>query len=158
MNSCYTTISLRSSFGLLCGLLIASAQAQQQPSIQETVTFFYYEDITAAAHFYEETLGFEKTMSEDWVKIYRISPSSSVGLVQEQHGFHNAADDKPVMLSIVTDDVNSWFTLLADSDVRVLKPLPKQIVEVDSSSPPIRGFVVEDPGGYTIEFFSWLND
>ena len=31
----------------------------------------------------------------------------------------------------------------------VLKPI------ADSSTNPIRAFLIEDPGGYTIEFFSW---
>lgn len=134
---------------------IGGHTAGRPASMEETVTFFYYEDLAAQVPFYEDLLGLEKTMDEDWVKIYRITPTSSVGLVLQGRGFHAVSADKPAMLSIVTDDVDAWYRRLVDADVRVRSELPPPAAGQESGKAPVRGFVVEDPGGYTIEFFSW---
>jgi predicted enzyme related to lactoylglutathione lyase len=123
--------------------------------MDETITFFYYEDIEAQIPFYENLLGLEKTMDEDWVKIYRITTSSSVGIVQQGHGYHDVSADKPAMLSIVTENVDAWYERLVEAEVHVLKELPVLGNDKESGHAPVRGFLVEDPGGYTIEFFSW---
>jgi hypothetical protein len=133
------------------------AGTPEPASMDETVTFFYYEDIGPAAEFYGEVLQLQKSMDEDWVKIYRISATSSVGIVLESRGFHSVSKDKPVMLSIVTGDVDAWYERLTGYDTVVVSPLPAPGETDDPEDPPVRGFVVEDPGGYTIEFFTWLS-
>lgn len=136
---------------LSCGL----TGAQQPASIDGTITFFYYEDLEPLVPFYESLLGLEKTMDEDWVKIYRVTATSSVGLVKQGHGFHDVSADKPAMLSMITGDVDAWYKRLVAADVRVLKELPPPGSSTGPDRAPVRGFLVEDPGGYTIEFFSW---
>ena len=123
--------------------------------IDATVTFFYYKDLDAAARFYSDVLGLKATTDMGWVKIFQVSATSSVGLVQDGRGFHAVADDKPAMLSIVTDDVDAWYQELVDAGVPILKDLPPAESELDPNPAPVRGFVAEDPGGYTIEFFTW---
>jgi catechol 2,3-dioxygenase-like lactoylglutathione lyase family enzyme len=137
--------------------LLTTGVAGAQPviSMDETITFFYYEDLQAQVPFYEDLLGLEKTMDMGWVKIYRITPSSSVGLVLQGHGAHEVSADKPAMLSIVTGDVDAWYERLVAADVRVLKELPAPASASNSERAPVRSFLVEDPGGYTIEFFTW---
>ena len=143
----------------LIWLLLASgapaADLPRRASMDETITFFYYKNLAAAETFYAELLGLEKTMDEDWVKIFRITGTSSVGLVQDGKGFHAVADDKPAMLSIVTDDVDSWYRLLSDSGVVMRSELRPADQGPAPGRAPVRGFVAEDPGGYTVEFFSW---
>lgn len=123
---------------------------QQLPPIDSQVVFLYYADLDAAAAFYGDTLGLEKTFDEGWVKIYATSETSFVGLVDEQRGSHRASEDKPVMLSLVTADVDAWHERLRERGVRILSE------PADSTSVPVRAFLVEDPGGYTVEFFQWL--
>lgn len=123
--------------------------------MNETITFFYYEDIDAVAPFYDQILRLERTMDEDWVKIFRITATSSVGLVQEGRGFHSVSEAKPAMLSIVTDDVDHWYEVLVASNAVIRSKLRPADDDADSSGAPVRGFVIEDPGGYTLEFFSW---
>jgi hypothetical protein len=58
-------------------------------------------------------------------------------------------DQNSVMLSLVTSEVDAWFDRLQHTaDVVVLKEI--------GDSGPIRHFLIEDPGGYTVEFFEWL--
>ena len=91
----------------------------------------------------------EKTYDANRARIYRTSASSYVGLVEQGSGYHEASDDKPVMLSLVTDALDEWYKKLVAADVTVLSEL------ADSSRAPVRAFMVEDPGGYTVEFFQW---
>jgi hypothetical protein len=112
----------------------------------------YYKDISLVVPFYEETLGLARTYNDDWVKIYQITPTSSVALVQEGEGsFHRAQAENAVMLSIVTEQVDDWYRRLKrDEGIKFLKDI------YNNEHAPIRAFLVEDPGGYSIEFFQWL--
>ncbi len=111
--------------------------------------------INEAAPFYAQLLGLPITMDAEWVKIYRITETSSVGLVQQGHGFHEVAKDKPAMLSMVVSDVDAWYEKLQLAGATILKVLPAADADAVEGSAPVRGFVAQDPGGYTIEFFTW---
>ena len=53
------------------------------------------------------------------------------------------------MVSLVTDEVDAWYDRLRGrDDVVFLKHI--------GDGGGIRSFMLEDPGGYTIEFFQWL--
>jgi len=129
--------------------------AGDAPGVSGTVTFFYYKDLDAQVPFYEGVLQLTASMNEDWVKIYPITETASVGLVLDGRGYHRVAADKPAMLSIVTDDVDAWYERIRQSGVPVLRELPPRTEQPGVGGAPVRGFMVEDPGGYTIEFFSW---
>ncbi|MFQ5742292.1 MAG: VOC family protein [Acidobacteriota bacterium] len=136
---------------LLCVILVGAVPGFHgaPPSIDSQVVFLYYRDINAAADFYGRTLGLEQTFDRGWVKIYETSASSYVGLVDEARGMHQVAESKPVMLSIVTTEVDAWHRYLEAEGVPISSGLN------DSADAPIRSFVVKDPGGYTVEFFQW---
>jgi catechol 2,3-dioxygenase-like lactoylglutathione lyase family enzyme len=149
------TVSFATLSALVLVVASAVADVAPRPSTDETITFFYYDDLDAAAAFYEELLGLEKTMDEGWVRIFRITPTSSVGLVLNGRGFHAVSEDKPAMLSIVTDDVDAWYRRLGEAGVTLRTELRPAGQEPEEGRAPVRGFVAEDPGGYTVEFFSW---
>ncbi|MGI9203093.1 MAG: VOC family protein, partial [Woeseiaceae bacterium] len=120
------------------------------PSLTSQVTMFYYKDIEPAAYFYGELLGLEKTFDLTWVKFYKTGPASTVGLVTEgDGGWHKVQDTNAVMLSLVTEEVDAWYERLRDKeDLTILKEI--------GDGGPVRSFLLEDPGGYTVEFFEWL--
>ncbi len=133
--------------------LVAEESTIQLPSIKENTLMFYYKDLAVVVPFYEKTLGLTKTFDETWVKIFQLTPSSSIGLVQEgETSFHRAQADNAVMLSIVTEDVDAWYQRLKQTEGIVFL---KEIY--NNKNVPIRAFLVEDPGGYSIEFFQWLD-
>ena len=145
---------------LVCGygLFLAIGEAESnrpeesvagQRNISEQVVFLYYSDLDKAGHFYESVMGFEKTYELEWVKIYSTNQGAAVGIVDEKKGFLREAQEKPVMLSWVTDDVDGWHRYLKDKGVEI-KTEPK-----DTAETGIRSFIFLDPGGYTLEFFSW---
>ncbi|HEX2139158.1 MAG TPA: VOC family protein [Woeseiaceae bacterium] len=130
-----------------------TAGGKAPPSIDSQIIMLYYDEISDAAHFYEHVLNLPKTLDEEWVKIYQVTDSSSVGVVKAGRGAYHATQERnAVMLSLVTTDVDGWYRRLRQNDrVSFLKDIR------DSENVPIRSFLVEDPGGYTVEFFQWLN-
>jgi len=114
------------------------------------VVMFYYKDLSEADYFYGNLLGFKKTLDLDWVKFYQTSGSGTVGLVAEGEGaWHKVQEKNSVMLSIVTSEVDAWYAALKQKDeISFLKEI--------GDGGPVRSFLMEDPGGYTVEFFQWL--
>jgi predicted enzyme related to lactoylglutathione lyase len=81
--------------------------------IQAGITFFYYRDLPAAQKFYEDVLGLRMMVDQGFCKIYQVSPTSFVGLVDEKQGSHSASETKSVTLSFVTKEIDEWYEYLA---------------------------------------------
>lgn len=133
---------------------IAGRQAAPDlPPFASEVTFLYFNDVDKASAFYGETLRLKKTFDAGWVRIFTISPSSSVALVDAAKGAHRASDDKPVTLAMVVSDpkdVDRWYDYLKTRGVSIHMP------PFDAPSVGVREFRFTDPEGYTLEIFSWL--
>jgi lactoylglutathione lyase len=117
----------------------------QPPVAEGAITFFYYDDLAKAAEFYEKVMGFQLVQDQRWAKIYRINDSSYVGCVDGSVGYHKPSDDKPVMLTVVVDDPDAWYTHLREHGVETLNE-PHDDEELN-----LRIFLLEDPEGYVIE-------
>lgn len=143
---------------LVCVLApLARAQAPAPPTappgrFQAGITWLYYRDLPAAMRFYERVMGLTLTVDQGWAKVYQVSPTSFVGLVDETRGMHRASDTKPVALAFVTDRVDDWHRWLVSQGVKVRGE------SKDSANLPIRGFVAIDPEGYTLEFETFRDD
>jgi predicted enzyme related to lactoylglutathione lyase len=120
----------------------------------EHYTMLYYSDLGPADWFYGELLRLERSYEDDWVRLYRTTASSYVGVVREGPGaFHRARPDNAVMVSLVTADVDAVYARVREHPgVEVVTPLH------DHDGAPIRAFILRDPGGYTVEVFEWLSD
>jgi catechol 2,3-dioxygenase-like lactoylglutathione lyase family enzyme len=131
---------------------VSIAWAQERPPISEQVTFLYYDNLDEAQAFYSDVLGLELAFDLDWVKIFRLSPTSSVGLVNASGGAHRPSDAKPVMVSMVVapEDVDPWHAYLKAKGVDVGEG-PK-----NGADGHVRAFGFKDPAGYTLEVFAWL--
>jgi extradiol dioxygenase family protein len=146
----FTTRAVTTKLELRTASEMTKTCLPRPPSISSQTTMFYYNDIGPAAHFYGEVLGLENTLDWSWVKFYRTGPASSVGLVTEgDGGWHKVQEKNSVMLSLVTEEIDAWYDRLdGRDDVTILKDI--------GDGGPIRSFLLEDPGGYTVEFFQWL--
>lgn len=127
---------------------MAEAGADALP-VSAQVTFFYYKDLAPPEHFYGETLGFRKTFDKGWVKFFQLTDHSFVGLVDEARGHHKALDQKSVMLSMETPDLEDWYERLKTRGI-ALQSHPDFAAAAEKM---ITGFMLSDPGGYTVEFF-----
>ena len=127
-----------------------STNVLKEMPINSQVTMFYYKNISKAKNFYGETLGLEKTLDWGWVAFYQTSPSAFVGLVTEgPNSYHKAKKNNSVMLSLITDDLELSFSQLTkNQSLKILKNI--------GENGPVKSFLLEDPGGYTVEFFQWL--
>src|SRR5262245_8003737 len=114
------------------------------------ITFTYYRDLAQAADFYGRILGFELVLDQDFAKVYQIAKGAFVGLVDGEKGTLKASETKPVMISIVTDDVVQWHTHLVAQGVPIFRPLK------DHPALGLRGFMALDPEGYVLEFEQFM--
>jgi catechol 2,3-dioxygenase-like lactoylglutathione lyase family enzyme len=117
--------------------------------IEGMITFTYYYDIEKAAEFYHKILGFEEVMNRDWVKIYRVGNDSHIGIVNAEKGFLKPKAEKPVMLSVLVDNVEFWYKMLEEKKIKTNNP-PRKEGDID-----MRGFLTWDPEGYVIEFLTF---
>jgi catechol 2,3-dioxygenase-like lactoylglutathione lyase family enzyme len=119
-------------------------------SIQANLVFFYYPDLEEAEKFYGNLLGFEKVLDYGFARIFQMSSSTFIGLVDETKGMHDPSEPKSVTLSFATNEIDQWYRYLTEGGVPMHRPLS------DSSRIPIRGFVALDPAGYFLEFETFL--
>ena len=117
--------------------------------IDGMITFTYYKDIEKAAKFYRETLELPEVMNHDWVKIYKAGENSHIGIVNAEKGYLKPQNEKPVMLTIIVKDVDTWHKTLTDKGVKTNHP-PEKSQDLD-----MRGFLTWDPEGYVIEFLTF---
>jgi predicted enzyme related to lactoylglutathione lyase len=120
--------------------------------LQANITFLYYRDIPRAQRFYEDVLGLALTVDQGYSKIYRVSATSYVGLVDQAQGLHRSSEQKPVTLSFVTADVDAWYAYLRGKGVEMVHEL------ANGTRQPTRGFVARDPEGYYLEFETFRDD
>jgi len=146
----FTTRAVTTGLDLVTGHEDMETCTPMTPPIDSQVTMFYYKDIGPATHFYGDILGLEETLDWSWIRFFRTGPSSFVGLVTEgDRAWHKVQPSNAVMLSLVTDDVDAWQARLGGrDDVKFLKSV--------GGSDAVRSLLIEDPGGYTVEFFQWL--
>jgi Glyoxalase/Bleomycin resistance protein/Dioxygenase superfamily len=131
----------------------AGHQAVAEGGLTGQVTFLYYKDLAAPRKFYAEELGLVPYLDTEWVVLFHTASGATLGIVKVPNGHLSASMKRAaVMVSLVTDDVAAWYRKLSqDPNVHIVKAL------YDHPAVPIRAFEVEDPAGYPIEFFQWLD-
>lgn len=121
------------------------------PQVSGQVTFFYYKDLAEPRRFYSELLGVKPYYEKEWVSLFRTASGATVGLVKTGSDSPAANRRAAVMLSIVTDDIAAWHSRLkGNSRFHILKG------PYDHPQVPIRAIEMEDPAGYPVEVFQWL--
>ena len=110
------------------------------------ITFIYYRDLQKGVDFYQHTLGFTLAIDQGWCKIYQISASGYLGIVDERQGMQNWHADKTVQVCIRVPEVMPWYEYCAGLDLQNLRG-PFVLDEIK-----IKAFVFDDPEGYQVEF------
>ncbi len=141
------------ALGLVVYLVLLSpvyASPPTQPSIANTVPFFYYNNLDEAADWYEKKLGFNKVTVEDWVVIFEITDTSYIGLVNATGGSLQPTEEKGALLSIETAELESWYEKLNAVDgINMIHGIEK------NDNGLIEEIRMTDPGGSIVEFFRW---
>ena len=118
--------------------------------IEGQITFTYYNDLEAAARFYGDLMGFELVIDVEFAKVYKVYDSTHVGIVDGNLGSIKATDDKPVMISFIVDDIESWHGYLKDKGVDVFQP-PKEAAYLK-----MKTMLFRDTEGYVLEILEFL--
>ncbi len=120
----------------------------EHSATEKLITFLYYADLPRAIAFYEDVLGLKLAIDQGWSKIYEVTSSGYIGLVDEARGSHRANPVKPVQICLRVADVNAWHSYLVGQGVAITKE-PRDVPALE-----IRVFVFNDPEGYQIEIQS----
>ena len=123
-----------------------------------TVLWTYYRDMEGIQRFYEDKLGLTLLVDQGWAKIYQTSPSGFIGLVDETRGMHSFSERKAVTVSFFTDDLRGWFDYVKETGAFELRT--DELYEEgpqDEEGPRVLTFVGYDPGGYYLEFDTFLS-
>lgn len=137
----------------VASLMPLNAADGENPSIASSVPFFYYSDLSAAADWYENKLGFRRVTNEDWVVIFELTPSAYLGLVNASGGSLQPSENKGTLLSIETSELEKWWDKLKDTEgIDMIHGIE------DGAAGMIQEFRMHDPEGYIIEFFRWHKD
>jgi lactoylglutathione lyase len=118
--------------------------------VEGLITFTYYNELDKAADFYGKIMGFELVIDVDFAKVYKVSGSSHIGIVDGKKGFLRAKEDKPVMISFVVEDIDAWYEHLLGKGVEIFQP-PKE-----ASYLRMKTLLLRDPEGYVVEILEFL--
>lgn len=149
----FRRIAMAALFLLFVTTATVTASDKKALEITAGVPFFYYSDLEAAADWYQHKLGLEALVDKEWVVILRLTDSSYIGLVNATGGSLAPTENKGVLLSIETQDLEGWWDRLKDIEgINMIHG-----IEVGGGG-MIEEFRMTDPGGYIVEFYRWLPD
>jgi len=112
--------------------------------ISMQISWVYTQDLDSTAEFYADALGLECIRDEGAARIFATAASAAIGVCC---AFENrVVEPKGGMISIVTDDVDTWYRRLVEKGITVAGP-PHRLEQFG-----IYTFFVTDPNGYVIEF------
>ena len=121
-------------------------------TITATVLWLYYDVLSPIQQFYERALGVRMIVDQGWAKVYPTSPTGFIGFVDGARGLHEATEQKGVTVSFFTDDIEAWFERM-----RGQAEFEFRTEELGDESGRVRTFVGYDPGGYFLEWDTFLD-
>ena len=110
-------------------------------SFDSIITFLPTRDLAQTAQFYEEVLKLELALDQTRCRIYRVAASGFLGFCLKDE----VTPQDGVMLTLVTEEVDHWQSLMAEHDVPIEKG------PVFNPDFQIYQMFLRDPNGYLIE-------
>jgi catechol 2,3-dioxygenase-like lactoylglutathione lyase family enzyme len=131
--------------------VVPSVQEKSLPkdlSIHSTITWLYHKDILAMQNFYQNVFGLEMVADQGWTKIFKVSNTSFLAIVDERRGMHSYTEKKAVNVGFIIDDLEGWFEYAEDNKIF-------NLFEDELGVGPetrYKSFVGFCPEGYFLEF------
>jgi len=144
--------------GSACALPPANAEQPAPPAaapVKGQMTFLYYNDLPRAAAFYERLLGTPPQDTPAWVRLFDLTDTATLGLVNAKDGTLRPSDTKPVMVTVVVDGVaavDSWYDRVRAQGIAISEE--RKTTRLDDRR-SIHAFIFKDPEGYAIEILTW---
>lgn len=111
------------------------------PLFDQQITFLYTSDLDATARFYEDILGLPLALDQGDCRIYRVSRDGLLGFCQRL----SAPQPVGVIVTLVTQDVDGWYELLAGRGAPFERP------PAHNPTYGIYHCFLRDPNGYLLE-------
>lgn len=130
---------------------IQSASQNNLPdglTIHSSITWLYHKDILAMQKFYENVFGLEMVADQGWTKIFRVSKTGFLAIVDEKRGMHSYTEKKAVNVGFIIEDLEGWYAYAREN--RLLDLYEDEL----GVGPETRykAFVGFCPEGYFLEF------
>ncbi len=119
--------------------------------VHATVFWLYYDELEPNQRFWEQLFDVDLLVDQGWAKVYPISETGYVGLVDGSRGLHAATDDKAVTLSFLTEDVRGWLERVEALGLEL------RTGEIGNESDLVETLVAYDPTGYFLEWDNFLD-
>ena len=97
----------------------------EHPKISQHITFIYTQNLEQAAHFYEEIFALQLWRDQKTCRIYHLTGESYLGICQrgdDAKGTVNEGQQNNVIITIVCDEVDQWYTFLTTKGIVFDKP------------------------------------
>ena len=124
------------------------------PTINQQITFLYTTNLEKSATFYENVLGLSLWVDQGTCRIYQTAGSAYIGICQTGNsakGKVPMGEQTNIIFTIVTEEVDAWYTYLMSKGVQFEKP-PETNLTYN-----IYHCFLRDPNGYLIEIQRFLN-
>lgn len=124
------------------------------PIIEQQITFLFTQDLNETAQFYEQTLCLQLKLDQGACRIYTITENSYLGFCQKAPASgaqQDSVEHSEVIFTLVTQEVDEWYTFLEDQGVKFEKPPAINPVY------NIYHCFLRDPNGYLIEIQEFLD-
>lgn len=119
--------------------------------VQATVLWLYYDELSPAQLFYEQLFDVSLLVDQGWAKVYQMSPTGYVGLVDASRGLHRATEEKGVTISFFTEDVDGWLARTRALGVELRSG------DIGMESDRVRTLIGYDVDGYFLEWDTFLD-
>lgn len=113
------------------------------------ITFFYYNDLERADDFYSTIMEFEKVIDLSYARVFKITEGAHIGIVNSEEGYLKPSKDKPVMLTIIVENIESWFNNLKEKGINVKEGMVRR------KKPDMTTLLIKDPEDYVIEILQF---
>lgn len=113
-----------------------------------TITWLYYKNLLAMENYFQNVLGLEMVVDQGWAKVYKVTDTGFIGLVDEKRGMHKFTEKKAVNVSFIIDDLESWFEYVKENKLFELR---SEKLEIGPEG-KYKAFVGYDPEAYYMEF------
>jgi len=130
---------------------ISSTQKDKLPdglSMHSTITWLYYKDILAMQNFYQDVCGLEMVADQGWTKIFKVSDTGFLAIVDEKRGMHSYTEKKAVNVGFIIEDLEGWFEYAREN--KLFDLFEDELGEGPETR--YKAFVGFCPEGYFLEF------
>jgi len=119
--------------------------------LDSSITFLYFDDLSATRRFFESVLCLEQVLDQTWAVIWRTGRCSFLGAVDSQKGSISATVRGGVLVTLVVEDIEHWhreiktFENVETAQVSRVTPIK------ENSELELKSFFFKGPEGYDFE-------